>query len=148
MRGDIRERGDNHQSQVLVLGLMGGGLLCFHPCTSWIDVPRAVCKVLLREGRQGHNNQRDAWPDSCHLLKGHSVCVWHTALPVPTRPRPAGTRASELRTAVQPGAWAPGHTRRRPQSPAPPTQAPPPILFISVGWEMLRLLAPLPFSLF
>lgn len=112
-----------------------------------LDVPSAVCKVLLEEGRQGHSNQRGAWADSCHLLKGHSVCVWHMALPVPTRPRPAGTRASELRTAVQPGAWAPGHTRRRSRSPAPLTQAPPPFLFLWLGNVQAFILSSLLFIL-
>lgn len=139
MRRNIRERGhqDSHQTQVLVLGLMRSfSALNRVPLYLLGSCSPVLCKVLLREGRQGHSNQRGAWADSCHLLKGHFVCVWHMALPVPTRPRPAGTRASEPRTAAQPGAWAPGHTRPRSRSPAPPTQAPPhllPFLFLWPG---------------
>lgn len=68
------------------------------------------------------------------------------ALPVPTRPRPAGTRASEPRTAAQPGAWAPGHARPPEDSeprPANPGSASPPFSF-SLARELRRLLAPLP----
>lgn len=74
-------------------------------CALQLPLPGAQSNV--GGGRQGHGEQRGAWADSCHLLKGHSVRVWQAALPVPTRLCPAGTGAPELRGS----AWLPGsHT--------------------------------------
>lgn len=80
---------------------------CAHP----LPAPQSSAGPAAGVGR-GHSRQRggggrrSVWGDSCHLLKGRSVyvCVWHAALPVPTRPRPAGTGAPELGTTAQPGA--------------------------------------------